>query len=201
MTDERRRIVLATGNRGKIEELRQLLVPLGLDCIAQGELGISAARETGESFVENAIIKARQAARATGLPALADDSGLAVDALAGAPGVYSARYAGPGASDEDNVGKLLAALSDTPAAQRSACFHCVVVYLRHGNDPVPIIGHGSWAGTVLERPVGTAGFGYDSVFGVPEYPGRSAAELEPDDKNRWSHRGKALAQLLRMFEN
>jgi len=190
-----RKLVIASNNKGKIAELTDLLAPLGLQPVAQGELGVSEAEEPAVTFVENAIIKARHAARVTGLPALADDSGLAVDALDGRPGVRSARFAGEEATDNDNVEALLAALKDTPEAKRSAQFHCVLVYLRHADDPTPIICHGRWPGRILAEPRGQGGFGYDPVFLVPEH-GCSAAELTREQKGRISHRGRALASLL-----
>jgi len=190
-----RKLVIASNNKGKIAELTDVLAPLGLQPVAQGELGVSEAEEPAVTFVENAIIKARHAARVTGLPALADDSGLAVDALDGRPGVRSARFAGEEATDNDNVEALLAALKDTPEAERSAQFHCVLVYLRHADDPTPIICHGRWPGRILAEPRGQGGFGYDPVFLVPEH-GCSAAELTREQKGRISHRGRALASLL-----
>ena len=190
-----RKLVIASNNKGKVAELTDLLAPLGLVPVPQGELGVSEAEEPAVTFVENAIIKARHAAKATGLPALADDSGLAVDALDGRPGVRSARFAGNEATDSDNVEALLAALKDTPEAQRSAQFHCVLVYLRHADDPTPIICHGRWPGRILAEPRGQGGFGYDPVFLVPEH-GCSAAELTREQKGRISHRGRALARLL-----
>tara|TARA_Y100001968_G_C19321122_1_gene699321 strand:+ start:571 stop:1182 length:612 start_codon:yes stop_codon:yes gene_type:complete len=196
MTDTMtRKLVIASNNKGKVAELTDLLAPLGLVPVPQGELGVSEAEEPAVTFVENAIIKARHAAKATGLPALADDSGLAVDALDGRPGVRSARFAGNEATDSDNVEALLAALKDTPEAERSAQFHCVLVYLRHADDPTPIICHGRWPGRILAEPRGQGGFGYDPVFLVPEH-GCSAAELTREQKGRISHRGRALARLL-----
>lgn len=188
------RVVLASGNPGKLAEIRTLLAPLAIDAVAQNEFDIEPAEETGLSFVENAILKARHAALGSGLPALADDSGLEVDALGGAPGIYSARYAGPGATDRDNVVKLLTALHDLPEALRSARFQCVIVFMRHANDPMPLICQGTWEGRIAQAPGGAGGFGYDPVFVVPER-GRTAAELAPGDKNRLSHRGQALAAL------
>jgi len=195
MTDATHRLVIASNNKGKIAELADLLAPLGLTPVAQGELGVGEAEEPAVTFVENAILKARHAARITGLPALADDSGLAVDALDGAPGVRSARYAGESASDADNVQALLTALENVPDALRTAQFHCVLVYLRHADDPTPVICHGRWPGKILEQPRGEGGFGYDPVFLVPE-TGTSAAELSREEKGRISHRGRALALLL-----
>ena len=195
MTNATNRLVIASNNKGKIAELTDLLGPLGLTPVAQGELGVGEAEEPAVTFVENAILKARHAARITGLPALADDSGLAVDALRGAPGVRSARYAGDTASDADNVRALLDALKDVPEGQRTAQFHCVLVYLRHADDPTPVICHGRWPGSILPEPRGEGGFGYDPVFLVPE-TGTSAAELHRAEKGRISHRGRALALLL-----
>ncbi len=184
-------LVIASNNRGKIAELTELLAPLGIRPVAQGELGVSEAEEPAVTFVENAILKARHAARSTGLPALADDSGLAVDALGGQPGVRSARFAGDQASDQDNVQALLEALADVPDGDRGAQFHCVLVYLRHADDPTPIICHGRWPGSILKEPRGDGGFGYDPVFLVPEH-NCSAAELTRAEKSRISHRGRAL---------
>ncbi|MBE95791.1 RdgB/HAM1 family non-canonical purine NTP pyrophosphatase [Marinobacter sp.] len=195
MTNTTKRLVIASNNKGKIAELTDLLGPLGLTPVAQGELGVGEAEEPAVTFVENAILKARHAARITGLPALADDSGLAVDALGGAPGVRSARYAGDTASDADNVRALLDALKDVPEARRTAQFHCVLVYLRHADDPTPVICHGRWPGSILPEPRGEGGFGYDPVFLVPE-TGTSAAELPRAEKGRISHRGRALVLLL-----
>jgi XTP/dITP diphosphohydrolase len=195
MTNATDRLVIASNNKGKIAELADLLAPLGLTPVAQGELGVGEAEEPAVTFVENAILKARHAARITGLPALADDSGLAVDALSGAPGVRSARYAGEAASDEDNLRALLDALKGVPEARRTAQFHCVLVYLRHADDPTPLICHGRWPGSILPQPRGEGGFGYDPVFLVPE-TGTSAAELSRAEKGRISHRGQALALLL-----
>lgn len=192
------RIVLASGNRGKLAELEALLAPSGLRLQSQDALGVPEAEETGLSFVENAIIKARNAARHTGLPALADDSGLEVDALDGAPGIYSARYAGPAAGDGANLDKLLRALRDVPDERRTARFQCLLVYLRHALDPVPLICQGTWEGRILAAPRGRNGFGYDPVFFVPTH-GCSSAELAPELKNRLSHRGRALACLLDAF--
>jgi len=189
-------IVLASNNAGKVREINQLLGPAGISVRPQSELGIDEAEETGLSFVENAILKARHAARASGLAAIADDSGLEVDALDGAPGIYSARYAGPGADDRTNCDKLLAALDGVPEAERGARFQCVMVYLRHALDPTPLICQGTWEGRILHAPRGANGFGYDPVFLVPGLD-RSAAELDAETKNRLSHRGQALSQLAR----
>ncbi len=186
------RVVVATGNPAKARELEALLDGLGLELVPQSALGVPGAAETGASFVENALIKARHAARHTGLPALADDSGLAVDALGGAPGVRSARYAGPGADDAANNRKLLEALAGVPPERRTARFHCVIAFVRGAEDPVPVLCQGVWEGRILEAPRGRGGFGYDPLFEVPGR-GLSAAELDPAEKNRISHRGQALA--------
>ncbi|QSP95911.1 RdgB/HAM1 family non-canonical purine NTP pyrophosphatase [Marinobacter salinisoli] len=192
------KLVIASNNKGKIAELTDLLGPVGFEPVAQGELGISEAEEPAVTFVENAILKARHAARASGLPALADDSGLAVDALDGAPGVRSARYAGSQASDSDNIAALLAALGDLPDTERSAQFHCVLVYLKHADDPTPLICHGRWPGAILSAPRGDGGFGYDPLFWVPEQA-CSAAELTREQKGKISHRGRALTQLIQQL--
>lgn len=194
MTAAERSVVLASSNAGKLAEMQAILSATGLSVRPQGDFDVPEAEETGITFVENALIKARNAALATGQPALADDSGLCVDALDGAPGVFSARYAGPGAADADNTAKLLAALDDVPDDRRMARFQCVIVLLRHGRDPTPVICTGTWEGSVQRAPTGTNGFGYDPVFHVPDH-GCSAAELDSDTKNRISHRGRALAAL------
>jgi XTP/dITP diphosphohydrolase len=193
--------VLATGNRGKVAELSALLAAagLGLRLTAQTELDVSAPPETGATFVENALLKARHAARATGLPAIADDSGLVVDALGGAPGVRSARFAGEHADDQANVAELLRRLAD-PGLDRSARFHCVLVALVHAEDPAPAIASAAWAGRIATAARGTGGFGYDPVFFVPALP-RTAAELTAAEKNGASHRGTALRQLVELLRN
>jgi XTP/dITP diphosphohydrolase len=188
-------IVLASSNPGKVREINQLLAELDMHVVAQGDYGVMDAEETGLTFVENAILKARNAAAHTGQPAIADDSGIEVDALNGAPGIYSARYAGAGASDQDNLQKLLEALRDVPEAGRTARFQCLMVYMRHGEDPTPLICQGTWEGRILFEPRGENGFGYDPVFHVPTH-NCSSAELEPDVKNTLSHRGQALRLLL-----
>ncbi len=193
-------VVLATGNAGKVRELASLLNDFGLDVVAQTELGVESADETGLTFIENAIIKARHAAQVTGLPAIADDSGLAVDALGGAPGIYSARFAGVDATDQQNLEKLLVELQDVPDGERQAQFHCVLVYMRHADDPTPLVCHGSWQGTIARAPAGSGGFGYDPIFVVPE-AGKTAAELSADEKRAVSHRGKALKLLLEALRN
>lgn len=189
------RIVLASNNAGKVKEFQELLTGLHIELLPQSELGVSEADETGLSFVENAILKARHAASATGLPALADDSGLAVDALNGAPGIYSARYAGQQANAADNIKKLLTAMQAIPEEKRTASFHCVLVYMTHAEDPTPLICHGQWSGKILTAPQGENGFGYDPVFFVPT-ENKSAAELPYPRKNALSHRGMALRLLL-----
>lgn len=193
-----KRLVLASSNTGKLAELRAVLGDAGYELHAQSEFGVPDAEETGLSFVENAILKARHAARATGLPALGDDSGLCVDALGGAPGLYSARYADAKeagrARDAANIDKLLAAMVDVPDADRGTDFVCVLALLRHAEDPQPVIAEGLWRGSILRTPRGEDGFGYDPVFFDPER-GYSAAELDPALKNRISHRGRALALL------
>lgn len=192
-------IVLASGNSGKLREFSQLLAPLGFTLMPQSEFGVQDADETGLSFVENAIIKARHAAAITGLPSLADDSGLEIDALHGAPGIYSSRFAGENASDTDNIVKVLDALADVPETERSARFQCVLVFMRHAQDPTPLICQGSWQGQILTDPVGYGGFGYDPIFRVAETD-CSAAELSSEQKHAISHRGKAMRQFLEAFQ-
>lgn len=194
------KVVLATGNAGKVRELADLLGDFGLDVVAQTELSVESAEETGLTFIENAILKARHAAQVTGLPAIADDSGLAVDVLGGAPGIYSARYAGIDASDQQNLEKLLATLKDVPDEQRKARFHCVLVYMRHAEDPTPLVCHGSWEGQITRESAGAGGFGYDPIFFVPS-EGKTAAELTRDEKRAISHRGRALKLLLEAMKN
>jgi XTP/dITP diphosphohydrolase len=189
------KIVLASNNPGKVREFNELLSGADLQVVPQSEFGVPDIEETGLTFVENAILKARNAAAHTGLPAIADDSGLEVDALRGAPGIYSARYAGAGASDAANLRKLLEALQDVPDAQRTARFRCLMVYMRHELDPTPLIFQGTWEGRILFEPRGDKGFGYDPVFFVPEQDCASA-ELPPEVKNRLSHRGQALWALV-----
>lgn len=193
------RIVLASGNAGKLREFAALLAEAGLEVAPQSAFGVPEAEETGLSFVENAIIKARNAAARTGLAAIADDSGLEVDALDGAPGIYSSRFAGPGASDADNVGKLLRELAGVPEDRRGARFQCVIVLMRHALDPTPLICQGTWEGRILFEPRGTGGFGYDPVFLVPGQ-GCASAELPPELKNGLSHRGQAMARLLQALD-
>lgn len=188
------KLVLASSNPGKLAELRDLLGDVGVDLHAQTGFGVEDAEETGLTFVENAILKARHASRATGLPALADDSGLCVDALDGAPGLYSARYAGGHGDHAANIAKLLDALRDVPDERRTARFVSVLALLRHADDPQPLIAEGVWEGRVLRAPRGSGGFGYDPVFFADDQ-GMSAAELDAALKNRVSHRGLALASL------
>ncbi len=191
-------IVLATGNLGKVRELQAMLAGTPYHILPQSEFACPEVAETGLSFVENALIKARHAARFTGRPALADDSGLACDALDGAPGIYSARYAGSGASDMANVAKLLHAMNTVPAAARGCRFICVMVYLAHAADPCPLIAQGVWEGQVAQAPRGTEGFGYDPVFEVPAL-GLTAAELVAAQKQALSHRGQAVTELIRLL--
>jgi len=193
------KIVLASNNKGKVREFNELLAGMGMETIPQAELGVEEVEETGLSFVENAILKARNAAAYTGLPAIADDSGIEVDALKGAPGIHSARFAGVGASDEDNLQKLLNELKDVPEEQRSARFQCLLVFMRHDLDPTPLISQGTWEGRILTSPQGENGFGYDPVFYVPQED-CSSAELPAETKNRLSHRGQALQQFLQIMK-
>ncbi len=189
------RIVLASGNAGKVKEINQLLSGQRIQVIPQSDFNIPEIEETGLTFVENAILKARNAARHSGLPAIADDSGLEVDALNGAPGIHSARFAGPAATDQANNDKLLEQLKEIPEARRSARFQCLLVYLRHPADPTPLICQGTWEGRILFQPQGENGFGYDPLFFVPDHH-CSSAELRPEVKNQLSHRGRALRELL-----
>ena len=190
-----KQIVLASNNPGKVREIGQMLADLELEVLPQSSFNIEEVEETGLSFVENAILKARHAAAASGLPAIADDSGLEVDALNGAPGIYSARYAGPGASDTENLQKLLADLEKVTQEQRTARFQCLMVYMHHAHDPTPLICQGTWEGLISFEPRGKSGFGYDPVFFVPSQ-NCTSAELAPEEKNRLSHRGQALQQLV-----
>lgn len=189
------KIVLASGNAGKLREFQQLLSGCGFDVVPQSDFNIDNAEETGTTFVENAIIKARHACQQTGLPAIADDSGIEVDALNGHPGVYSARYAREGASDQENNQKLLHELTGIPAEKRTARYHAVLAYMRHADDPTPILCHGTWEGIILTEPRGQGGFGYDPLFFVPTH-NCASAELDKAEKNRISHRGKAMQELL-----
>ena len=194
-------LVFASGNAGKIRELHDMLLPLGLTVRAQGELGIAEVEETGLTFVENALLKARQASSESGLPAIADDSGLEVDHLRGAPGLYSARFAeqhGEGSGDAANIESLLKRLAGVPQAERRARFRSVIVLLRHRLDPAPLIAQGVWDGQILDAVVGDGGFGYDPVFASDD-TGVAAATLDKQTKNRLSHRGKAVAKLLALL--
>ncbi|ERM59817.1 MULTISPECIES: XTP/dITP diphosphatase [Vibrio] len=193
------KIVLATGNQGKVREMADILSEFGFDVVAQSEFNVSEVAETGTTFIENAIIKARHAAKETGLPAIADDSGLEVDYLNGAPGIYSARYSGEGATDKQNIEKLLDAMQGVDVEKRTARFHCVLVLIRHENDPTPLVCHGKWEGRILTEEHGENGFGYDPVFFVPE-DNCASAELESSRKKQLSHRGKALASLFKTLK-
>ena len=193
------KIVLATGNPGKVREIRRILGEVGVAVVPQTELGVGDADETGSSFVQNALIKARHAAMMTGLPAIADDSGLVVDALGGRPGVYSARYSGVDATDDSNIDKLLLELAGVPDERRTAAFHCCAVYVS-ADDSTSLVAEGRWKGRILDERRGDGGFGYDPVFLDPEY-GRTAAELRPELKNARSHRGKALTALAEMLRD
>ena len=194
------RLVLASNNPGKAREFAAALAEFNMDIAPQSAFNVPEAEETGLTFVENAILKARNAALHTGLPALADDSGLVVDALGGAPGIHSARYAGPGADDRANMDKLLIELRDVPLERRTARFVCVLALLRHPADPTPLLSQGCWEGVILTEPRGANGFGYDPVFFAPSQH-QTAAELELAVKNRLSHRGQALARLRRHLQD
>jgi len=194
-----RKLVCASGNRGKLAEFRQMLGSRGFDVVAQSEFGVEPPPETGRTFVENALIKARAAAEKSGRAALGDDSGLAVDALGGRPGIRSARFAGESATDAANIDRLLAELDGLPEERRGACFHCCLVLLRHADDPAPLIATGRWHGYIADRPHGDGGFGYDPVFLEPRM-GVTAAELPATEKNNISHRGRALKALLAQLD-
>ena len=194
------KIVLASNNKGKVRELGQMLSSLGMEVLPQSEFGVGEVEETGLTFVENAILKARHAAKVSGLPAIADDSGLEVDVLNGAPGIYSARFAGQDANDEENLQKLLADLKEVPDEQRTARFQCLLVYMRHANDPTPLICQGTWEGIITREPRGENGFGYDPIFYVAAHQCTSA-QLTPEQKNQLSHRGQALQKLLNNLKN
>jgi XTP/dITP diphosphohydrolase len=191
-------VVLASGNKGKLKEFNQLLSPLDIEVVPQSDFNVSSVEETGLTFIENAILKARHASEISGLPAIADDSGLEVDALKGAPGIYSARFSGENATDATNNQKLLEELKDTANEERTARFQCVLVYLKHPADPTPIVCQGSWEGSILREPRGEQGFGYDPLFWVPSKE-CSSAELDRDEKNIMSHRGKALRALIKQI--
>lgn len=192
-------LVLATGNPGKLREFRGLLADLAVEIVPQSEYDVPSVPETGLTFIENALIKARNASRHTGLPALADDSGIAVDALQGRPGIHSARYSGAAATDPENNRKLLDELSAVPEGGRTARYHCVLVFLRDAEDPVPLICEGAWEGRIGLEPRGSGGFGYDPLF-LPADTDGSAAELDPATKNRISHRGAAMSLLRERLE-
>jgi XTP/dITP diphosphohydrolase len=193
-----KKMVLASGNKGKVREFNQLFAGVGIEVVPQTEFGVPEIEETGLTFVENAILKARNAAAHTGLPAIADDSGLEVDALQGAPGIYSARYAGVGASDQENLQKLLQQLQGVAEAERTARFQCLLVLMEHDRDPTPLICQGTWEGTIIDAPQGENGFGYDPVFYVPQHH-CTAAQLGAEVKNGLSHRGQALQKLLQLL--
>ena len=190
-----KKVVLASGNAGQLREFQQLLSNCGFEVVPQSDFFSESADETGLTFFENAIIKARYASAKTGLPAIADDSGIEVDALNGRPGIYSARYAGAAAKDADNNAKLLQELAGVPAEKRTARYHAVLAFMRHAEDPTPILCHGVWEGVILTEPRGESGFGYDPLFWVPTQ-GCASAELSKEEKNRISHRGKAMQELL-----
>jgi XTP/dITP diphosphohydrolase len=194
------RVVLASGNKGKLRELGSLLAPLDFQLVSQASLGLETPPETGRTFAENALLKARHAAFATGLPALADDSGIEVDALGGQPGIYSARFAGEGASDADNLRKLLEELHGVEQPLRTARYQCVIAFVRTADDSQPILATGTWEGTLIATPRGLGGFGYDPIF-VPCGLTRTAAELDPQEKNLLSHRGQALRALVEQLHN
>lgn len=193
------KLVLATGNKGKLAELSALLAPFDWQVLPQSDFQVPDAIEDGLSFIENALIKARHASRLTGLPAVADDSGLAVDALGGAPGIYSARYAGEHGNDLKNLQQLLVDLKDVPQGERAAQFHCVLAFVRHADDPVPVIAHGIWHGQIALEAAGCGGFGYDPIF-LPNDAQGTAAELTAEQKKQLSHRGKALRLLVSLLK-
>jgi XTP/dITP diphosphohydrolase len=194
-----KRVVLASANAGKLRELATLLAPFGLELLSQRSLGIDSVEETGSTFLENALLKARHAARAAGLPALADDSGLEVDALGGRPGVWSARFAGAGATDEENLALLLAQLQGVPEPGRGARYQCVMAWVSAASDPAPLIAQGTWEGRIALTPRGSGGFGYDPAF-IPAGGTRTAAELPAAEKNAVSHRGLATRALVAALE-
>lgn len=194
-----KKIVLATGNKGKVREITQMLRGQSIEILPQSEFDVPEVEETGLTFVENAIIKARHASKISGLPAIADDSGIEVDALQGAPGIYSARYAGVEASDQDNLNKLLIDVNDIENPHRTARFQCVLVMMEHANDPTPIICQGTWEGTLLRKAVGENGFGYDPIFWLEDNQCASA-QLPPNLKDQLSHRGQALRQLVKILK-
>jgi XTP/dITP diphosphohydrolase len=189
------RVVLATGNPGKLRQFSELLGASGLALVRQSDFGIDPPPETGDTFLENSLLKARNAAHLTGLPAIADDSGIEVDALGGRPGLFSARYAGDGASDDQNLRKMLLELENVPLANRSARYRSIIVYLARADDPAPLIGEGVWEGAIATAPRGTGGFGYDPIF-IPRGDTRTAAELPTEERNEHSHRGQAARAFL-----
>jgi XTP/dITP diphosphohydrolase len=193
------RVVLASSNSGKLRELAALLAPFDFQLVLQSSLGIETPPETGMTFAENAVLKARHAAAAADLPALADDSGIELDALGGRPGIYSARYAGEGATDADNLRKMLGELQGVPATLRAARYRCVIAFVQDADDAEPMLASGTWEGTVIDTPRGLGGFGYDPIF-VPQGLNRTAAELPPQEKNSLSHRGQALRSLVKQLE-
>ena len=194
------KIVLASSNKGKLREFAELFAPLDIEVVPQSQFNVPDAEETGLTFVENAIIKARNACEYTGLPAIADDSGLEVDYLLGAPGIYSARFAGENASDENNLNALLTALTGVPDRERNARYQCLLVLMRHSKDPTPLICQANWQGRILNAPMGDGGFGYDPIFWVPELQ-CSAAELSSEQKHAISHRGKAIQKFIKEIQN
>jgi XTP/dITP diphosphohydrolase len=194
------RVVLASSNSGKLRELGSLLAPFGFDLVAQSTLGVETPAETGQTFAENALLKARYAAAATHLPALADDSGIEVDALGGRPGIYSARYAGEGAGDQANLRRMLDEMRDVPAPRRTARYQCVIAFVETAADSAPILASGTWEGTLISAPRGLGGFGYDPIF-VPRGFDRTAAELDAGEKNSLSHRGQALRALVTQLQS
>ena len=195
-----KKIVLATGNTGKVNEISGILSDLGIEVLPQSQFDVAEVAETGSTFIENAIIKARHAAKQSGLSAIADDSGLAVYALGGEPGIFSARYSGDQATDKTNITKLLKVMADIPMGKRQAKFLCVLVYMRHADDPTPIICQGEWNGEIMTKQQGENGFGYDPIFWVKEQ-NCSSAQLSPEQKNMLSHRGKALKLLFAQLQN
>jgi XTP/dITP diphosphohydrolase len=194
------RVVLASSNSGKLRELGSLLAPFGFDLVAQSTLGVETPAETGQTFAENALLKARYAAATTHLPALADDSGIEVDALGGRPGIYSARYAGEGAGDQANLRKMLDEMRDVPAPRRTARYQCVIAFVETAADSASILASGTWEGTLISAPRGLGGFGYDPIF-VPRGFDRTAAELDAGEKNSLSHRGQALRALVTQLQS
>lgn len=193
------RVVLATGNPGKLRQFSELLGASGLSLVKQSDFGIEPPPETGNTFLENSLLKARNAARLTGLPAIADDSGIEVDALGGRPGLYSARYAGEGASDDQNLRKMLLELEDVPAESRTARYRSIIVFLRNADDPAPLIGEGVWEGAIATTPRGSGGFGYDPIF-IPRGAMHTAAEMPVDERNEQSHRGQASRSFLAQLD-